>query len=162
MSVTAKDKGTGKEQAIKITAKSGLTEAEIKRMVQEAEQNAESDKAKRELVTARNNLDNLIYQNEKLITDSKDKIKAEDVKDLEAEIKEAKDVLAKSADDLNKINTAQEKLTSVAQKVSATLYEAQKTQGGAPGAESSEKSSGGSKPGSDDGDVIDADFKDVN
>ena len=159
LSVTAKDKGTGKEQAIKITAKSGLTEEEIKRMVQEAEQNAESDKQKRELVTARNNLDNLVYQNEKLIKDNKDKIKADDLKDLEAAIKEGKDVLASSADSLDKINTAQEKLTAVAQKVGAAMYEAQKAEGG--GAAASDESAKAGKTG-DDGDVIDADFKDVN
>ncbi len=166
LNVTAKDKGTGKEQAIKITAKSGLTEEEIKRMVEEAEQNADSDKQKRELVMARNNLDNLVYQNEKLIKDSKDSIKAEDLSDLEAAIKESKDVLEKSADNLDAINTAQEKLMAVAQKVGSALYEAQKTKGegeaatdGADPAKADSNSASGKK---DDGDVIDADFKDVN
>lgn len=164
LSVTAKDKGTGKEQAIKITAKSGLTEEEIKKMVQEAEQNAESDKQKRELVTARNNLDNLIYQNEKLIKDNKDKIKADDLKDLEAAIKEGKDVMASNAENLDAINTAQEKLTSVAQKVGASMYEAQKAEGGAAaeGADAAGAQAGKSGKSGDDGDVIDADFKDVN
>lgn len=164
LSVTAKDKGTGKEQAIKITAKSGLTEEEIKKMVQEAEQNAESDKQKRELVTARNNLDNLIYQNEKLIKDNKDKIKADDLKDLEAAIKEGKDVMASNAENLDAINTAQEKLTSVAQKVGAAMYEAQKAEGGAAaeGADAAGAQAGKSGKSGDDGDVIDADFKDVN
>ncbi len=163
LNVTAKDKGTGKEQAIKITAKSGLTEAEIKRMVQEAEQNADADKHKRELVTARNNLDNMIYQNEKLIKDSKDKIKAEDLQDLEAAMKESKDVLASSADSLDKINTAQEKLNAIAQKVGAAMYEAQKVEGDAAAAAgANSKQTGKAGKSSDDGDVIDADFKDVN
>jgi molecular chaperone DnaK len=161
LSVTAKDKGTGKEQAIKITAKSGLTEAEIKRMVEEAELNADADHKKRELVTSRNNLDNLIYQNEKMVKDSKDKISATDLKDLEDGIKDAKDVFANSPDDLEKLNAAQEKLTAVAQKVSSALYEAQKAEGGAaPSAEAG--SDKAKKSGEDDGDVIDADFKDVN
>jgi molecular chaperone DnaK len=163
LSVTAKDKGTGKEQAIKITAKSGLSEEEIKRMVQEAEENADSDKQKRELVTARNNLDNLIYQNEKLIKDNKDKIKADDLKDLEAAIKEGKDILASNPEDLDKINTAQEKLTAIAQKVGAAMYEAQKAEGGGePNAEDGAAKSGKAGKSGDDGDVIDADFKDVN
>lgn len=161
LNVTAKDKGTGKEQAIKITAKSGLTEEEIKRMVQEAEQNADSDKQKRELVTARNNLDNLVYQNEKLIKDSKDSIKAEDLKELEAAIKESKDVLEKSADSLDAINTAQEKLMAIAQKVGSAMYEAQKAKGeNENGADAEAKGASAGKK--DDGDVIDADFKDVN
>lgn len=161
LNVTAKDKGTGKEQAIKITAKGGLSEEEIKRMVQEAEQNAEADKTKRELVTARNNLDNLVYQNEKLIKDNKDKIKAEDVTELETAIKEAKDVLANNSDNLDQMNTAQEKLVSVAQKVGASLYEAQKAQSADA---TTEQPSGGAASGKsgDDGDVIDADYKDVN
>lgn len=163
LNVTAKDKGTGKEQAIKITAKSGLTDEEIERMVKEAEVNAESDKKKRELVTARNNLDNLVYQNEKLMAENKDKINESDLKDLEAGVKDAKEILANSPDDLDKINTAQESLTGVSQKVSTAMYEAQKDAPaeGDPAADSGEGSSAKGKKSNDDN-VIDADFKDVN
>ncbi len=160
LNVSAKDKGTGKEQAIKITAKSGLTDQEIQKMVKEAELNAEADKKKRELVTAKNNLDNLIYQNEKLVKDSKDKISADHLKELEAEIKDAKDVLEKESDNLDKINTAQEKLTAISHKVSAALYESQKAEGPAAGADQSKPKDAGTKGGDDN--VIDADFKDVN
>src|SRR5690606_2492555 len=77
--VTAKDLGSGKEQAIKITAKSGLSEDEIKRMVRDAETHADDDKKKREAIGARNNLDNMVYQSEKLIRDNKDKVGEGDV-----------------------------------------------------------------------------------
>ncbi len=161
LNVSAKDKGTGKEQAIKITAKSGLTDQEIQKMVKEAEVNAEADKKKRELVTSKNNLDNLIYQNEKLIKDSKDKISASDLKDLEAEIKEAKDVLEKQSDNLDQLNTAQEKLTAASHKISTAMYEAQKAQGASGvGPEATTSKDAGGKPNDDN--VIDADFKDVN
>src|SRR5580692_3157265 len=72
--VTAKDLGSGKEQAIKITAKSGLTEDDIKRMVREAEVHADDDKRKHELIAQKNNLDNMVYQSEKLILDNKGKL----------------------------------------------------------------------------------------
>ena len=164
--VTAKDKGTGKEQAIKITAKSGLTEEEIGRMIKEAEENVEADQKKKELITARNNLDSLVYQTEKLISENKDKIKDSDVKDIEEALKEAKETLEKSPEDLNKMNSSQEKITSLSHKVSASLYEAQKNQSSAQGASNPEGSGpqGSDAPNkkSEDENVIDADFKDVN
>ena len=166
LNVTAKDKGTGKEQAIKITSKSGLTDQEIERMIKEAEQNVEVDQKKKELITARNNLDSLVYQTENLISENKEKLQASDIKDLEKAIREAKNVLEKSPENLDKINTVQEKITSLSHKVSASLYERQKAQSSTQNTDGSanshsQKSNAANKNPKDDN-VIDADFKNVN
>src|SRR6185437_14796306 len=95
--VTAKDLGSGKEQAIKITAKSGLNEDEIKRMVKEAELHADEDKKKRESISQKNGLDNMVYQTEKLITDNKSKLTDDDIKPLHAALEEAKKVLSNAS-----------------------------------------------------------------
>ena len=84
LNVKAKDKGTGKEQKITITASSELSDDDIERMKKEAEASAEEDKKKREAIEAKNNADNLIYQTEKLMTDAKDKLKDETKTALEA------------------------------------------------------------------------------
>lgn len=164
LNVSAKDLGTGKEHAIKITAQSGLSEDEIKRMVREAEEHAEEDKKRKEVITARNNLDGLVYQTEKLIKDSKDKLPAAEVKDTEDAIAEAKKVLADTPDDLGQINASQEKLTGLSHKLTAALYEQQKGDStAAAGATSAEDVETTTEPTSgDDDNVIDADFKDVN
>lgn len=160
--VTAKDLGSGKEQAIKITAKSGLNEDEIKRMVKEAELHAEDDKKKRETISAKNNLDNMVYQSEKLIRDNKEKLGDAEVKPLQEAIDKGKAVLQNASASLEEYKSALDGITNASHAVSAKLYEKSKgpeagaagTGGaGAGGAESSTKSGD---------DVIDADFKDVN
>jgi molecular chaperone DnaK len=128
--VTAKDLGSGKEQAIKITAKSGLNEDDIKRMVKEAELHADEDKAKRESIGHRNNLDNMVYQSEKLIRDNKDKIGADEIKPLQASIDEAKKVLANTAAKSEEFKTALDALTAASHTVSGKLYEKSKASGG--------------------------------
>ncbi len=159
INVTAKDKGTGKEQAIKITSKSGLSEDEINRMVKEAEEFAGDDKKKKDLVTARNNLDHLIYQTEKMLADNKDKLEGgEDLKPLTESLDEGKKVLENQDASLEEYTGASERITNLSHKVSASLYEAQKNE--APSEEPKTQGQTGSK--SSDDDVIDADFKDVN
>ena len=161
LNVSAKDLGTGKEHAIKITAQSGLSEEEIKRMVREAEEHADEDKKKKEVITARNNLDGLVYQTEKLIKDNKDKLPATEVKDTEDAVAEAKKVLADTPDDLGQINASQEKLTGLSHKLTAALYEQNKQE--APAAESVDvETATDDVSAGDDDNVIDADFKDVN
>lgn len=161
--VTAKDMGSGKEQAIKITAKSGLSEDEINRMVKDAESHAEEDKKKRESISRRNNLDNLVYQTEKLIRDNKDKLTEEDTKPLQASVDSAKAVLANAAASADDLKNATDALTQASHGVSSKLYEASKTQ---PGADASGAGAGGQAAGDgaakDGDDVIDADYKDVN
>src|SRR3984957_14457671 len=128
--VTAKDMGSGKEQAIKITAKSGLNEDEIKRMVREAEVHADDDKKKREAIGAKNNLDNMVYQSEKLIKDNKDKLGDADVKPLQAALDEAKKVLANAAATPDALKAALDSLTAASHSVSGKLYEKSKASGG--------------------------------
>ena len=164
LNVSAKDLGTGKEQAIKITAKSGLSEAEIDRMVKEAEAHAEEDKQKREEVTVVNNLDNMVYQTEKLIREKGADLSQEDKSAAEAAINDAKKAISDRAG-LKQLQAALETLTTVSHKLSSALYEKSKTQAPPPptgeaGAGSQGKTD--AKNGGSGDDVIDADYKDVN
>jgi len=167
LNVSAKDLGTGKEQAIQIKARSGLSESEIEQMVKDAEANAEADKTRKEKVTAKNDLDNLTYQTEKLINENKDKFETADVDAATSAIDEAKKVLAKGEDStVDELKTATEALQGITQKLSTELYAKtqadQQAAAGASegeGAASADSADGGAAKGDD---VIDADFKDVN
>jgi molecular chaperone DnaK len=161
--VSAKDLGTGKEQQIKITAKSGLTEDEINRMVHEAEANAEEDKKKREEINAINNLDNLVYQTEKLIKEKGGDLSQADKSQAEAAINDAKEVL-KNRPGLAQIQTVLNSLTQASHKLSTALYEKTKKSGGGEGDGGAGGDGGGKAGGGATGkdDVIDADYKDVN
>ena len=159
LNVNAKDMGSGKEQAIKITAKSGLSEDEIKKMVRDAELHADDDKKKRESISNKNNLDNMVYQCEKLVRDNKDKLGETEVKPVEEAIVKAKEVLANATASADELKSALDVLTQASHGISAKLYEKSKTSAGpeagatgAAGAEDKAKSSD---------DVIDADYKDV-
>lgn len=121
LNVTAKDKATGKEQSIKITGSTGLTDDEIKNMTQEAEKHAEEDKKKKELTEAKNLADNLCYTAEKTLKDAKDKIKEEDKKNVEKEIKKVKEVLAKKEAAKEELEEATKKLSETLQKVGASM-----------------------------------------
>ncbi len=159
--VTAKDLGSGKEQQIKITAKSGLNEDEIKRMVKEAELHADDDKKKREMISHKNNLDNMVYQTEKLIRDNKDKLAAEDVPPLQTAIDQAKAVLTKTTATAEEFKSSLDSLTAASHAASGKLYEKSKASGQAPDAPPGAE--GAKTEGKADGeDVIDADYKDVN
>ena len=168
--VTAKDLGSGKEQQIKITAKSGLNEDDIKRMVKDAELHADEDKARREAIGHRNNLDNMVYQSEKLIKDNKDKVGADDVKPLQTAIDDAKKVLANQAAKAEELKASLDALTAASHTVSGKLYEKTKASGGGEGGGSGgsggaggASGAGGAEGKSGEGeDVIDADYKDVN
>lgn len=157
--VTAKDLGTGKEQAIKITAKSGLSEDEIKNMVRDAETHAEEDKRKREVIAARNNLDNLVYQTEKLLSDTKDAPAAEKTK-LEETLAQAKTILGNASASLTDFKTAMDSLTATNHAFSSVLYSKQKGSAGA-GAPGAQDAGAAGSSGSGGDDVIDADYKDV-
>ncbi len=159
LNVSAKDVGTGKEQAIKITAKSGLSEDDIQRMVKDAELHADEDKRKKETIIHRNNLDNLIYQTEKLVADNKSNLNDGDRKSIEDAIEEAKRVLNNTGASVGDLKSATDRLTNSSQTLSSLLYEKQKGKASAGGAPDS--GSGGSGD-NKSGDVIDADYKDVN
>lgn len=159
LNVSAKDVGTGKEQAIKITAKSGLSEDDIQRMVKDAELHADEDKRKKETIIHRNNLDNLIYQTEKLVADNKSSLNDGDRKPIEDAVEEAKRVLNNTGASVGDLKSATDRLTNSSQTLSSLLYEKQK--GKASGGGGSDAGSGGSSEGKS-GDVIDAEYKDVN
>lgn len=159
LNVSAKDVGTGKEQAIKITAKSGLSEDDIQRMVKDAELHADEDKRKKETIIHRNDLDNLIYQTEKLVADNKSSLNDGDRKPIEDAIEEAKRVLNNTGASVGDLKSATDRLTNSSQTLSSLLYEKQKGKASAGGAPDS--GSGGSGD-NKSGDVIDADYKDVN
>jgi molecular chaperone DnaK len=157
--VSAKDLGTGREQKITITASSGLSDAEIKEMVKDAEDHADEDKKNRETAETRNMGDNLVYQTEKLIKDQGAKMTDDKKKPVEDELAKLKEALKGS--DNEAIKTAIEGVNSVMQAFTADMYAQAKSNrpageaGGAehPGAEEGAKGKGGKD------DVIDADFE---
>src|SRR5690606_33367984 len=123
VSVSAKDKATGKETQIKIQAKSGLSDADIEKMVRDAESNAESDKKRRAAVEARNQLDALIHSTEKTISENGDKVPADERAAAEAAIGEARTVM--DGGDVDAINAAAEKLGQAAMKIGEAMYKAE-------------------------------------
>ena len=151
VSVQAKDKATGKETQIRIQASGGLSDADIERMVKEAEENAAADKARREAVEARNQTESLINQVEKTLKEADGKIAPADKAEAEAAIAAAKTALEGGSAEA--VKAASETLTQVAMKVGEAMYKAQAEAGAAqPGAESAGPN--GEK-------VVDADFEDV-
>ncbi|RYY76989.1 MAG: molecular chaperone DnaK [Gammaproteobacteria bacterium] len=154
LNVSAKDKATGKEQSIVIKASSGLSDAEIEKMVKDAEANAEADRKFAEVVTARNTLDGLIHATEKTLKEAGDKATAEEKSAIEAALTEARDAL--KADDLAKIEAATNKLTEASGSLAQKLYAEQ--QGEAQGAGAQQ--AGGDSKAQDDG-VVDAEFEEV-
>lgn len=165
LNVSAKDLGTGKEQSIKITAKSGLSEDEIDQMVKDAEVHAEADKAKKESIDARNNLDSLVYQTEKVLNESGAELNQDDVKTAREAMEEAKKLVADQNSSVDDLKGAHERLTNVSHKLSTELYQKQaQQQGGADAgaAAGDTPGAGAGATGAKDDDVIDADFKDVN
>ncbi len=162
--VSAKDLGTGKETSIKITASSGLSEEEIKKMVKDAEAHAEEDKKRREAIDAKNSLDGLIYSTEKSMKDFGSNLSADDTKNINAALEEAKKALTK--DNAEELKAAAEALTKATHKLSEEMYKkASAAQAGAAGAGESAagaSSTGAEKKDKKDGDdVVDADFEEV-
>jgi molecular chaperone DnaK len=123
--VTAKDKATGKEQSIKIQASGGLSKEDIEKMVKEAEMHAEEDRKNKELIEARNRLDSLIYNLEKLLNEHKDKIPQDLVQEAETEISKGKQAL--NSTDKNVIEEAYNKITSISNKIATSLYSSGQT-----------------------------------
>ncbi|HCK67813.1 MAG TPA: molecular chaperone DnaK, partial [Nitrospina sp.] len=124
--VTAKDKGTNKEQKITITDSTGLSEDEIDQMVKDAEANAEADKERREKIDVKNQLDTVIYSTEKTIKDNKDKLKEEDIKEAEEAIEEAKKHLE---GEIPAMKEQVDKVNEAAHKLAQTMYSQSQEQG---------------------------------
>jgi molecular chaperone DnaK len=149
--VSAKDLGTGKEQSIRITASSGLTEEEIKRMMREAEAHAEEDRRKRQLAEARNEADTLIYSVEKSLRDFGDKVTEAEKKAIEEALEKCKKV-KESSNDINEIKRAIEELTRASYKIAEHIYKQAQTAG------AGSTDSGAKKK---EEDVVEAEFEDV-
>ena len=151
--VSAKDKGTGKEQSMTITGGSSLPKDDIERMVREAEEHAAEDKKRRESAETRNQAEQLVYSNEKLIKENEDKL-PEDVKnEVQGDIDALKTALA--GDDDEAVKTAYDKLNESQQKIGQAIYSAAQASE-APAGEAGEAGADGEGSSSDDEDVIDA------
>ncbi len=160
LNVKAHDKATGKDQTITITSSSGLSKEEVERMAKDAEAHAAEDKEQRDAVEARNGLDSMVYNTEKMLKDSGDKIADGDKKDVEAAVAEAKTTLAGSPS-ASELNAAKDKLTAVSHKLAEAMYKAAAsapTDGDAAAAGTADTHQAEAKH--DEG-VIDAEYVDV-
>ncbi len=155
--VSAKDKATGKENKIKIQASSGLSEAEIQRMVQDAESHADEDKKAIELVTSRNQLDALIHSTQKSLKEYGEQLTAEEKAAIEAALKEAEEVV--KTDDKAAIDAKSEALATAAQKLGEKMYAAEQAKQQAAGADAGQAAAGNTPPHDDN--VVDAEFTEV-
>jgi molecular chaperone DnaK len=154
LNVTAKDKGSGKEQSISITGASTLSESEVEQMMRDAESNADSDKERRERIDTKNQADSLAYNAEKQLQDLGDKVPAEDKEKVEAHVKDLKEALA--ADDFDKIKSTMDELQQALYALSSTLYQ----QGDGAAAPGAEEPTASPSSGAED-DVIDAEFSET-
>jgi molecular chaperone DnaK len=156
LSVTAKDKGTGKEQSISITGASTLPKDDVERMVREAEMNASTDKERRDKIDLKNQADSLAYQAEKQLSELGEKVPEADKTKVEGLVKDLREAI--QSEDFEKIKTQKDELEKALYAITTNLYQ----QAGAPGADDGVQ--GGAAPGPDDAvkgggdDVIDADF----
>ena len=155
--VMAKDMGTGKEQKIRIESSSGLSEDEIDRMVQEAEANADADKAAKESAEVRNNGDSLVYQSEKALKDFGDKVSDSDKSAIEAAIADLKSALEGS--DIESIKQKTEALAQATQKLAEEMYKSQAADAQAAGAGPAPEGGAENASGPQSGDVEDADYE---
>jgi len=156
--VSAKDMATGKEQNITITASTGLNEEEIKRMVRDAEVNAEEDRKRKQEIETRNQLDNLLYNTEKTKNENKEKLSADELRSIDDAISSARDAV--NSGDIGRITQATEELTKASHKLAEVLYKktAGPTAGGPQGGPGPQ---GGQADSKKDDDVVDAEFEDV-
>jgi molecular chaperone DnaK len=156
--VNAKDLGTGKEQSIRITASSGLSEAEIKQMVKDAEAHAEEDKRKRERIEARNHLDSLIYSTEKSLKDHRSDVDDATARNIEAALEKAKKAM--ESEDVGVIRSATDELTQTSHKLAEAMY-ARVAREQAAAKEAPRGDGKGNGKTEDKENVVDADFEEV-
>ncbi|MBI6871715.1 MULTISPECIES: molecular chaperone DnaK [Clostridium] len=158
VNVSAKDKGTGKEANITITASTNLNDDEIEKAVKEAEKHAEEDKKRKESIEVKNNADQIVYQTEKTLKELGDKVSAEDKAKIEDQVKAVNAV--KDGNDLEAIKKATEELTQTFYGISSKLYQDANAQGAGAGAGFDPNNMGGANAGTkQDDNVVDADFK---
>ena len=153
VNVSAKDKGTGKEQKIQIQASGGLSEEEIQKMVKEAEANKEADKKKREAVDARNQADSLIFSTEKSLKEHGDKVSEEEKKAIETGISDLRNAL--KGTDVEEVKKKTQSLIQVSMKLGEAVYKSQQKD------QSEKHDKGDDKKDDNKEDVVDADYEDV-
>jgi len=157
LSVSAKDNSTGKSQQIKITAQSGLNESEIKKAVEEAERHRQEDERRQEEASTRNNLDNLVYQTDKLLKEAKD-VSVDQKSVVESALTEARGILDNKSASLEELKKVFEALQTKSHAFTTEMYQkASQQQGASPGGPDA-----GANAAKNSDDVIDADYKDVN
>jgi molecular chaperone DnaK len=163
LNVTAKDRATGKDQKITITSSSGLSKEEVERMAKEAESHAAEDKTKRDEIEARNQLDSMVYNVEKMLKEHGDKISASEKGDVESALAESKKAL--EGTDVAAMNSARERLTTASHKLAEVMYRSAQTPEGAaapgPEANGAANGTGGQAHQKKDEGVIDAEYVDV-
>ena len=163
LNVTAKDNATGKDQKITITSSSGLSKDEVESMAREAEAHATEDKEAKEKIEARNGLDSMVYNVEKMLKDGGDKVQAADKGDVESALSDAKSILTGDPG-TTELNAARERLTTASHKLAEALYKAQAPGAGVPPSDGAQAAAGTADNGSssqpkDEG-VIDAEYVD--
>jgi molecular chaperone DnaK len=163
LNVTAKDNATGKDTKITITSSSGLSKEEVERMAKEADAHATEDKEQRELIEARNGLDSLTYNIEKMLKEAGDKVQASDRTEVEAALAEARTTLA-GTPTVAELKAKQETLTTASHKMAEVLYKANSAAGATPEGQPFSSEPAGNAPGAEgkkDEGVIDAEYVDV-
>ncbi|MFA6254669.1 MAG: molecular chaperone DnaK [Patescibacteria group bacterium] len=164
LNVSAKDRGTGREQKITITASSGLSKEEVEKMKREAETHAAEDLKKKELIEARNMADTLVYSTEKALRDAGDKVGEADKKEIEAKVDELKKV--KDGEDLEAIKRHSQELSQVAQKIGQAMYQQQQQQqasqqaNGQAGEQKSAEGESASSGKPEEGEVVEGEVED--
>ena len=158
VNVSAKDKATNKEQAIRIQASGGLSDADIEKMVKDAEANAEADKKKKELIEAKNQAESLIHTTEKTLKENADKVSSADKEAIESSITALKGVI--EGDDAAAIKEKSDALMQASLKLGEAMYKAQGAAAGAGNAQGAEQGAPEAEPKKDDN-VVDADFEEV-
>ena len=158
VNVSAKDMATGKEQAITITASSGLSKDDIDKMVKDADRHSDEDKKRRADIEARNQADNLVYNTEKMLNENREKIPVSDIKPIEDALAEAKEAL--KSEDMDKIRRAVETLTKASHRLAEVMYRQakEKQAPGTPPDAGEPQAKSGAAP---EGEVVDAEFEDL-
>src|SRR5690349_3798347 len=159
LNVTAKDTATGKDQKITITSSSGLSKEEVERMAKDADAHAAEDKAKREEVEARNQLDSMVYQIEKMLKEHGDKISGSERSDVESALADAKKAL--EGTDASAMNSARERLTQASHKLAEAMYKTAQPSGAQAGPSAGAASDGAGQEKKKDEGVIDAEYVDM-
>ena len=161
LNVTAKDNATGKDQKITITSSSGLSKEEVDRMAKEAEAHSAEDKEKRDEIEARNQLDGLVYNIEKMLKENGDKVSGSEKSDVETALADAKKTLEGTPSPAE-LNAAREKLTQASHKLAEAMYKANAAPaGGVPPTDGAAAASGTTEEAKKDEGVIDAEYVDV-